>query len=60
MSTPTRYDELVTRNRFRRTRDLIGAAILAALVTLAASALGGTGPAQAEAATACAPATPTC
>lgn len=60
MSTATRYDELVTRNRFRRTRDLIGAAILAALVTLAAGALGTAEPAQAEAATACTPSAPTC
>ncbi|MBP8811970.1 MAG: hypothetical protein KBG48_15520 [Kofleriaceae bacterium] len=60
MSTPTRYDQLVTRNRFRRTRDLIGAAILAALVALAAGALRDAGPAQAEAATSCAPTAPTC
>ncbi len=45
MSTPTRYDQLVTRNRFRRTRDLIGAAVLAALVALAAGALRDAGPA---------------
>ena len=31
MSTPTRYDQLVTRNRFRRTRDLIGAAVSVAV-----------------------------
>lgn len=40
MSTPTRLDDLVTRNRFRRIRDVAFAAFLIVATALAAGSIG--------------------
>lgn len=39
MSNPTRFDELVTRNRFRRVRDVAFAAFLLIATALAAGSI---------------------